>query len=137
MLPAASSAMAEGVSRPLRTWGVPPPAGRIRRLAEPGAAPDCRIYALPGESMVMATALASEPWIVLTVPGVKTLIGPIPLALSPRASELPETESVSVSGALRTPGFVGLKLTKTWQGRGGIPGAAAERLPTQVLLVIL
>src|ERR1700722_2657137 len=80
---------------------------------------------------------ASEAATVLTVPGVKTLRGPIPTAWRPSASVVPEMESASLSEALRTPGLVGLKLTKTWQVTGGAPGAAAVRAPVQVLLVTL
>src|ERR1700733_3133986 len=85
----------------------------------------------------MAMGAVREVATGVTVPGVKTLSGPIPMACRPSPSVVPEIESASLSGALRTPGLVGLKLTKTWQVTGGAPEGPAVRLPTHVLLVIL
>src|SRR5260370_5469575 len=74
---------------------------------------------------------------VLTVPGVKTLSEPVATASRPCGMVLPEMESVSLTGALRRPGRVGVNRTKTWQVLGVAPGAAGLSAPLQVLLVML
>src|ERR1700727_221692 len=50
---------------------------------------------------------------------------------------LPERESVSWTGAPRSPGRVGVKRIKTWQVLGTAPAAAGLRAPVQGLLVML
>ncbi len=89
------------------------------------------------ESTATAVGAANELAMVLTVPGVKTLSEPVATACSPCRTVLPERESVSLTGALRRPGRVGVKRTKTWQVLGTAPGAAGLSAPLQVLLVML
>ncbi len=55
------------------------------------------------------------PATVLTMPGVKTLSEPVATASSPCRMVLPEIESVSLTGALRSPGRVGVNRMKSWQ----------------------
>src|ERR1700730_6222912 len=74
---------------------------------------------------------------VLTVPSVKTLREPVATASRPCRMFLPEMESVSLTGALRSPGRVGVKRMKTWQVLGIAPADAGLSAPLQVLLVML
>src|SRR5439155_25716751 len=50
---------------------------------------------------------------------------------------VPEMESVSLTGALRSPGRVGVKRKKTWQVLGIAPAGAGLSAPLQVLLVMV
>ncbi len=84
-----------------------------------------------------ATGAASALATVLTVPGVKTLREPVATASRPCRMFLPEIESVSLTGALRSPGRVGVKRMKTWQVLGIAPAGAGLSVPLQVLLVML
>src|SRR6267378_3250967 len=106
--PAESIARAEGVSRPA-PWGI----------TTWGAPPPA------GRSRRSA------------VPGVKTLREPVATACKPCRMFLPEMESVSLIGALRSPGRVGLKRMKTWQVLGIAPAGAGLSAPLHVLLVML
>ena len=92
---------------------------------------------MPAASTVTAAGAANEPAIVLTIPGVKTLSEPVAMACKPCEIVLPEIESVSLTEALRWPGRVGVKRTKTWQVLGMAPNGAGLSAPLQVLLVML
>src|ERR1700761_2588879 len=133
--------MADEVCRPeppgMMGTGVPPLAGRKRRLQEPGVAPTSRMYALPAGSTVTAEGSLRALTTVLTVPGVKTPSAPVARASSPWETVFPEIESVSLIGALRRPRRVGVKRTKTWQVTGGVPGVEGLRIAVQVFVMML
>ena len=92
---------------------------------------------MPAESTVIPVGAASALATVLTVPGLKTLREPVATASRPCRMFLPEMESVSLTGALRSPGRVGVKRMKTWQALGIAPADAGLSAPLQVLLVML
>src|SRR5260370_39169622 len=71
------------------------------------------------------------------MPGVKTLREPVATASRPCRMFLPESESVSLTGALRSPGRVGGKRVKTWQVLGMAAAGAGLSAPLQVLLVMV
>ena len=62
--------------------------------------------------IVARLAAGSLPATVLTMPGVKTLREPVATASSPCRMVLPEIESVTLTGALRSPGRVGVNRMK-------------------------
>src|SRR5271170_1399792 len=139
MLPAASSAIAVGVARLEVMMGIedPPPAGIKRMSGVPAPTAVSSTYALPAASVTMLAGDARLDAIVFEVPGVKMLRAPVPIPWSPWKTLVLERESVIFSAERRAPGRVGVNRTKTWHVLGGPPGAAGERLPVQVVLVML